>query len=1144
MKSKLTVFSASLLMLLIGMMNPILAQSFTFGTIPDTQNLSENSSDAQKMINMTSWYVNQREALNLSFVASLGDMTQWGDFGQWQRVRDAYDVLKNNSVPYAPCQGNHDPQLDRFNQYFPESEFIGTPTFGGNFNGMENAYYLFSEAGMDFIVVVLQSHDNYIGHYDIPSINWANDILNQYADRRAIFVTHDFFEERGLINDIIKQHDNLFLAVCGHSCSREQYWTESSPSGNTVHCIMTDYQCDSDKGTTLRYYTFVPEENRIDAFTYNTQSQQYETDANSQFSIAYEMESVPCEITQRAYLGNTPVLPGVVEAENYNEGCVGEAFSDANAINEGNEYRTDAVDIEICEEGGYNVGWTEANEFLNYTVNVASAGVYNFDFRVASQDGGGQFHLALNGNAITGTIDVPASNGWQNWINVSANNIVLQAGEQTFSVVIDTKGFNFNNFTATQVITEFPPTISAISTTPSSPKVNEDIVVNATITDEGTVASATMNWGTSSTNLNQNIALIQSGNTFTGTIPSSSTPTTLYYQITAIDNEGLSTSSAISSLEITEINTNDPVLVWSDEFNYTGLPDPSKWGYDTGNGGFGNNELQNYTESRLENARVENGSLVIEARKDWYQNIEYSSARLVTKNKGDWLYGRIEVKAKLPGAGRGTWPAIWMLPTDWEYGGWPRSGEIDIMENVGYDPNVVHGTVHTEAYNHTKNTQLAGKVEKTNYHTEYHIFAINWSEDKIDFFIDDELYFTHVKHGGIDEWPFDKRFHLILNMAVGGDWGGAQGVDSNIWPKRMEVDYVRVYDQPIIQEPETVDLPGQIEAENYSFSQGVQTEDCTEGTRNVSHIDAGDWLNYEVNVTKAATYKVEYRVASNESNGIISLEQNSGTTILGTVNVPYTGGWQNWQTISHSVQLSAGVQTIGIGVPSGGYNLNWIKFTEEGDTPTLGDPIHIEAESYSIMDGLQTEDCSEGGQNIGWITKDDWMVFDVNIPSGSYEVSYRAASESGGGEIQLEKAGGGGTFANTLIPSTGGWQAWQTITDNITINENLDKIAINFREGGFNLNWLRLTPVLSSGRVNTNNLESELVLYPNPATNYIKLKGVKNIQNAEVISLDGKSKNIIIRNNRLDIKGLTKGVYIIKLANNKGEVFMNKFIKE
>lgn len=235
------------------------------------------------------------------------------------------------------------------------------------------------------------------------------------------------------------------------------------------------------------------------------------------------------------------------------------------------------------------------------------------------------------------------------------------------------------------------------------------------------------------------------------------------------------------------------VLVWNDEFNYTGLPATDKWGYDVGGGGWGNNELQFYTNARTENARVENGKLIIEARKEQYEGSEYTSARLVTRQKGDWLYGRVEAYAKLP-SGTGTWPAIWMLPTNWVYGSWPKSGEIDIMEYVGYDPGVVHGSIHTEAYNHVLGTQKTATISVPDAETAFHLYALEWTPEKIDIYVDNNKYFTFDnEHKDYKTWPFDQVFHLILNIAVGGNWGGAQGVDPNIWPQKMYVDYVRVY---------------------------------------------------------------------------------------------------------------------------------------------------------------------------------------------------------------------------------------------------------------------------------------------------------------------------------------------------------------
>ncbi|CCH51809.1 glycoside hydrolase family 16 [Fibrisoma limi BUZ 3] len=236
-------------------------------------------------------------------------------------------------------------------------------------------------------------------------------------------------------------------------------------------------------------------------------------------------------------------------------------------------------------------------------------------------------------------------------------------------------------------------------------------------------------------------------------------------------------------------------LVWADEFDKAGLPDTTKWAYEVGGNGWGNNELQFYTNRRADNARSEGGKLIIEAKKEDYQGRNYTSARLLTRGKAEWKYGRIEALAKLP-AGRGTWPAVWMLGKNIPTAGWPRCGEIDIMEHVGFDEGVVHGTVHTEAYNHGKKTQKGQQTPVPDATQAFHLYAIEWTPDKIDFFIDDRKYYTVEKSvlgSTVAEWPFDQPFYLILNVAVGGNWGGQKGVDETIWPRRMEVDYVRVY---------------------------------------------------------------------------------------------------------------------------------------------------------------------------------------------------------------------------------------------------------------------------------------------------------------------------------------------------------------
>ena len=239
----------------------------------------------------------------------------------------------------------------------------------------------------------------------------------------------------------------------------------------------------------------------------------------------------------------------------------------------------------------------------------------------------------------------------------------------------------------------------------------------------------------------------------------------------------------------------DKTPIWQDEFDYTGLPDSTRWSYELGGSGWGNNEAEYYTKS-IKNAHVENGKLSIEVIKESVGGKSYSSARLLTKKKGDWLYGRFEIRAKLP-QGVGTWPAIWMLASDQTYGTqyWPDNGEIDIMEHVGYDPAVIHGTIHTKAFNHAINTQKGSTLTIPTAMADFHTYAIDWYPDQLKFYIDDVVYFTVVKQTSWswNQWPFDQKFHLLLNLAIGGDWGGAKGIDDSIFPQKMEVDYVRVY---------------------------------------------------------------------------------------------------------------------------------------------------------------------------------------------------------------------------------------------------------------------------------------------------------------------------------------------------------------
>jgi beta-glucanase (GH16 family) len=230
-------------------------------------------------------------------------------------------------------------------------------------------------------------------------------------------------------------------------------------------------------------------------------------------------------------------------------------------------------------------------------------------------------------------------------------------------------------------------------------------------------------------------------------------------------------------------------LAWSEEFEYSGSPAAESWGYETGH--IRNNELQYYTD-RAENVQVEDGLCLITARLEGKDSI--TSASINTRGKRDFLYGRLEVRARIPSA-LGSWPAIWMLGTDIRELGWPECGEIDIMEHVGYDPDFIHANIHTKAYNHIIGTNKGNQIQVKDPWADFHIYAVEWFEDHMDFFMDDSLYFSFENDGtgNPDTWPFDKPHYLLINLAYGGSWGGNMGVDTTLLPLEYRIDYVRYY---------------------------------------------------------------------------------------------------------------------------------------------------------------------------------------------------------------------------------------------------------------------------------------------------------------------------------------------------------------
>ncbi|MEJ5285395.1 MAG: carbohydrate-binding protein [Brevinematia bacterium] len=373
--------------------------------------------------------------------------------------------------------------------------------------------------------------------------------------------------------------------------------------------------------------------------------------------------------------------------------------------------------------------------------------------------------------------------------------------------------------------------------------------------------------------------------------------------------------SDVKEVETKAYDTTGYTLIWSDEFDGTAL-NTSKWVYDIGAGGWGNNELQYYT-SRTQNVTVSSGTLKIISLKENYSGAAYTSGRIKTKGKFSFQYGKIVARIRLSSGNRqGIWPAFWMLGNNIDSVGWPKCGEIDIMENVN-GQNTVYATCHWDANGHAS----YGLSTSTTV-TSWHDYEVEWDSQYIRARVDGVQYYV-IDITPADLSEFRAPFFILLNQAVGGNWPGSP-TSSTVFPSTMEVDYVRVYQKTTTTPTES----WTIEAENYSYMSGVQTEACSEGGLNVGWIDANDWMSYAARSFSGGNYRIEYRVASIYGTGQLRAELNGGATVLGTLTIPNTGGWQNWTTISHTVYIPAGTHTFGINAPVGGWNINWIKFTK------------------------------------------------------------------------------------------------------------------------------------------------------------------------------------------------------------------------
>lgn len=541
-------------------------------------------------------------------------------------------------------------------------------------------------------------------------------------------------------------------------------------------------------------------------------------------------------------------------------------------------------------------------------------------------------------------------------------------------------------------------------------------------------------------------------------------------------------------------------LVWSDEFDAGILPDPQRWSYQTGGGGWGNQELQYYTDARPENARIENGSLIIEARAESFQGASYTSARLNTRGKGDWLYGRMEMRAKLP-AGLGTWPAFWMMPSEGAYGdgGWPDNGEIDIMEAVGHEPDRSHSAVHMNDLNHQLGNNPSATFIRTDSRTAFHTYAVEWTPTRITTFVDDEQGLVYQRDGADwERWPFDRPFHIIINLAVGGTWGGAQGVNASDFPARYEIDYIRVFEDA--SGPPTVSLATADGSTEFTVGQPISFE-----------VRADDPAS---SITDITLFQQEAPLASvrnaDELNRIVE-GAAPGCYRVHAVARDAEGWVASSDTLSIQVDTSCG-QAPYLMVPAS------IPGRFEAEYYDLGGP----GESYQDLtasntgDGIRQQEGVDigtasdvgGGYQLENMTLREWVEYTVRVEeTGTYRlVSRLAATRDGQFRIAVDGVEWSEPLSYRSTNSTTFFR--NAVLDGVVLEKGDRVIRFMFDSFGAYVNWFEFQSVSGTAvEEPTRPTDFAIDVYPNPVQDRIHIRfneAVKGPLHVQLLDITGR----------------------------------------
>ncbi len=641
-------------------------------------------------------------------------------------------------------------------------------------------------------------------------------------------------------------------------------------------------------------------------------------------------------------------------------------------------------------------------------------------------------------------------------------------------------------------------------------------------------------------------------------------------------------------------------LFWSEEFNYTGFPDQDIWTYEVGGGGWGNNELQYYTEFDADNAWVENGVLTIKAIKENFGGREYTSARLITKDKFEYRYGRLDARIKMA-YGQGIWPAFWTMGENFSDVGWPACGEIDIAEFTGgtaTDNRIIANPIwdHNGSYaSYPGNVYLESGI----FADDFHIFSLEWTTTSLRWYLDGvQFHVMTITDPALSE--FHKDFFILLNMAVGGNLPGAPD-GTTVFPQAMEVDYVRLYKQdspPLIMGNSTVAerssmlkylLPWSDSwvynwtiPEDAELLSGQGTNEivldwgCADGELHCEL--SADCGTYDISLPVEVQNQISgpMFVEPEESGVIFTIPQQAGTSynwvfpedavlVEGQGTDTLKVDWGNiFSKVSLTLENSCGTSELNYNILEYGQYPYPDPYTphsipgkiEATDFDYGGEGVAYHDNTEANEGGgrrpderVDTQASDNGNPNVGWVLAGEWLEYSIAVQdSGLYDVKLRVATDYASGGPFTFHVNGSQRSNPIPVPGTGGWGNFISLNAGTLLLDITDTILkVNFNSGNLNLGLMTFTKSTAKP-VGVGEYEKNIDIYPNPATEYLHFGQTNEPFKYSVSSSNGKimaegDSGSIFKTGYLDLSGFEPGLYILYLRYETGQIRSEKFIK-